>query len=101
MAVGKASIKRALNAAVQTEPVQEPALEKNAPEVQEPMAEAKEDRKTVTEKPAAAKKAAAAKKTKKTTGTRRTAAKKPAEVKEQVPANRPVHITEEMPIYLL
>ncbi len=83
MAVGKASIKRAVDAgkaAAKTEPVKDAALETKVQE-------------TAAKKPAAAKR----------TGNRKAkaAAKKPTEVKEQVPVNRPIRITEEMPVYLL
>lgn len=94
MAVGKASIKRAVNAgkaaakAVASPEIQEAVkTAEAAPEVKETGA-----KKASAKKPAAEKKAAA---------TRKRAAKKNTEGKEQVNPNRPVHITEEMPIHLL
>ncbi len=121
MAVGKASIKRAVNAgkaAAQKEPAQEQVLETKAPGTKEPesVPETKEEKTEAANKPASAKKTAAVKKTaaskksaeaKKTTtarkpkGTGKAAAGKPAEAKEQGQENRIVHITEELPVYLL
>lgn len=116
MAVGKASIKRAVNAgkaAAQKEPAHEQVLETKAPES---VPETKEEKTEAANKPASAKKTAAVKKTaaskksaeakkpttaRKPKGTGKAAAGKPAEEKEQGQENRIVHITEELPVYLL
>lgn len=122
MSVGKASIKRAVNAgkaAAKAETaevreevkVQEPEQEVKAEAAAE-VKPAEQEKKTPAKKTAATKKPTAEKKT---TRTRKAPAKKADEAAKQEPQvkfiadespeqenpNRPVHITEEMPIYLL